>query len=189
LTKSATIYGADSEEFVPCSSTVLQFALVAECYNSSYVYYSVDACTPPSLISSSSLSASPSASASSTPSPSVTSKPRKSNTGAIAGGVVGGVCGLALIATAIFLLLRRKKKPGQQPPEVPSEERREADGSARVELAHNDPKQEMDSKNIAPQELGDKKSVELPPVELPGDEVAKHDQQISDSQLTFSEKH
>lgn len=43
-----------------------------------------------------------------------TSTPRvgaaKSNTGAIAGGVVGGVIGLALIALIAFLLYRRKKK-------------------------------------------------------------------------------
>ncbi|KAF5845303.1 hypothetical protein GGP41_002869 [Bipolaris sorokiniana] len=47
LTLSATIYGADAEEFVPCSSTALQFAQIAACYNASWVYYSVDMCTPP----------------------------------------------------------------------------------------------------------------------------------------------
>ena len=189
LTRLATIYGADSEEFVPCSSTVLQFAKIAECYNSSFVYYSVDACTPPDQISSSSLSATPSSSPSSTPSPSAVGKPRKSNTGAIAGGVVGGVAGLALIAAAIFLLLRRKRKQRQQPPEAPSDERREAGGSALTELPHEDRKQEMDSKNSAPQELGNKPSVEVPPVELPGTDVVQHPQYIPDSQLTVSEKH
>jgi len=189
---SATIYGADSEEFVPCSSTVLQFTSIGDCHNSSFVYYSIDACTPPSEISSSSRSATPSAtpstSPSSTPSPSVASKPRKSNTGVIAGGVVGGVCGLALIAAAVFLLLRRTKKPGQ-PPEAPVDERREVDGrSAMAEMPHQGPKHEMDSKNIAPQELGDKKSVDLPPVELPGDDATRHSQHIIDSQLTASEK-
>ncbi|KAI4955595.1 hypothetical protein J4E91_001456 [Alternaria rosae] len=134
-------------------------------------------------------SASPSTSPSSTPSPSVASKPRKSNTGAIAGGVVGGVCGLALIAAAVLLLLRRKKK-AEQPPEISADERGEVDGrGAFAEMPHQDPKQEMDSKNIAPQELGDKKSVDLPPVELPGDDAARHSQHIPDSQLTGSEKH
>lgn len=193
MTILATIYGADSEEFVPCSSTILQFTSIGDCHNSSFVYYSIDACTPPSQISSSSRSATPSASPStspsSTPSPSVASKPRKSNTGAIAGGVVGGVCGLALIAAAVLLLLRRKKK-AEQPPEVSANERGEVDGrGAFAEMPHQDPKQEMDSKNIAPQELGDKKSVDLPPVELPGDDAARHSQHIPDSQLTGSEKH
>ncbi|KAG9192678.1 hypothetical protein G6011_11412 [Alternaria panax] len=186
---SATIYGADSEEFVPCSSTVLQFVRVALCYNSSFVYYSIDTCTPPDQISSSSLSATPSSSPSSTPSPSTVSKPKKNNTGAIAGGVVGGVCGLALIVAAILLLRRRKKRHNQQPPEVPSAEPREAGGSALTEMAHEDPKQEMDSKNIAPQEIGNRPSVEIPPAELPGDNFAQHPQYITDSQLTVSEKH
>ncbi|OAG24757.1 hypothetical protein CC77DRAFT_1017102 [Alternaria alternata] len=184
---SATIYGADSEEFVPCSSTVLQFDQIAECYNSSFVYYSVDACTPPDQISSSSLIATSSSSPSSTPSSSAVSGPKKNNTGAIAGGVVGGVCGLALIAVAIFLLLRRKKKRDQVP-EIPSDERREVGGSAITELPHEDRKQEMDSKNIAPQEIGAKPSVEIPPAELPGDDVAQDSQYIPDSQLTIGEK-
>ncbi|CAN9101443.1 unnamed protein product [Alternaria alternata] len=176
-----------AEEFVPCSSTVLQFAQIAECYNSSFVYYSVDACTPPDQISSSSLIATSSSSPSSTPSSSAVSGPKKNNTGAIAGGVVGGVCGLALIAVAIFLLLRRKKKRDQVP-EIPSDERREVGGSAITELPHEDRKQEMDSKNIAPQEIGAKPSVEIPPAELPGDDVAQDSQYIPDSQLTIGEK-
>ncbi|KAL1799937.1 hypothetical protein ACET3X_000279 [Alternaria dauci] len=180
---SATIYGADSEEFVPCSSTVLQFARIAECYNSSFVYYSVDTCTPPDQISSSPPSSSPS----STTSPNAVNRPKKNNTGAIAGGVVGGVCGLALIAAAIYLLLRHKKKHGQVP-EIPSDERGEVGGSAITEMPHEDSKQEMDSKNIAPQELGNKPSVELPPAELPGDDVAQHSPYIPDSQLTIGEK-
>lgn len=185
MERLATIYGANSEEFVPCSSTVLQFAQIAECYNSSFVYYSIDVCIPPDRISSSSLSVTPSSS----PSSGEASKLRKHNTGAIAGGVVGGVCGLALIAAAVFLLLRRKRKPYQQPPEVLSDERREAGGSAITEMPHEDPKQEMDSENIAPQELGNKPSVEIQPAELPGNDVAQHPQYIPDSQLTVSEKH
>lgn len=69
------------------------------------------------------------------------------------------------------------------------DERREVDGrSAMAEMPHQGPKHEMDSKNIAPQELGDKKSVDLPPVELPGDDATRHSQHIIDSQLTASEK-
>ena len=45
-----------------------------------------------------------------------------------------------------------------------------------------------DSKNIAPQEIGAKPSVEIPPAELPGDDVAQDSQYIPDSQLTIGEK-
>jgi LPXTG-motif cell wall-anchored protein len=48
------------------------------------------------------------------PSPSSSGTPQKeSHTGAIAGGVVGGVAGLALIGVAAFLLFRRRKKAQQ----------------------------------------------------------------------------
>ncbi|KAF5009592.1 hypothetical protein FDECE_4196 [Fusarium decemcellulare] len=50
----------------------------------------------------------------------------KTNTGAIAGGVVGGVAGLALVSLGIFYLFRRQKKkytagspPAYQPPGAP----------------------------------------------------------------------
>lgn len=45
----------------------------------------------------------------------VTPPGKKSNTGAIAGGVVGGVAALALAAGLIFFLLRKRK--GNQPPQ------------------------------------------------------------------------
>jgi hypothetical protein len=102
---------------------------------------------------------------------------------------VGGVGGLALISVAVFLLLRRKRKQNQPPREVPSDEPREAGGGALTELPHEDSKQEMDSKNIAPQELGNKPSVEVPPAELPGHDFVQHPQYIPGSQLTASEKH
>jgi hypothetical protein len=47
-----------------------------------------------------------------TSAPSAVSKPL--NTGAIAGGVVGGVAGLVLIAGLVFLCLRRRKKQAEQ---------------------------------------------------------------------------
>lgn len=40
----------------------------------------------------------------------------KSSTGAIAGGVVGGVIALAAIAAGVFLVMRRRKRRGQIPP-------------------------------------------------------------------------
>ncbi|KAB5545581.1 hypothetical protein GE09DRAFT_212947 [Coniochaeta sp. 2T2.1] len=52
-----------------------------------------------------------------TPSPSPVPPPaKKSNTGAIVGGVVGGVAAIAIIGLAAFFLLRRKKKPSAATP-------------------------------------------------------------------------
>ncbi|CAK7208700.1 hypothetical protein SBRCBS47491_000180 [Sporothrix bragantina] len=51
------------------------------------------------------------------PTPTPTPAPKKStNTGAIAGGVVGGVAGLALIGAAIFFILRHQRKNSAMTP-------------------------------------------------------------------------
>ncbi|CAK7216023.1 hypothetical protein SCUCBS95973_002664 [Sporothrix curviconia] len=53
---------------------------------------------------------------SSTPTPTPAPAKKSSNTGAIAGGVVGGVAGLALIGLAIFFILRRQRKNSAMTP-------------------------------------------------------------------------
>ena len=102
-----TIYANDTIAGEPCSAVVLQFASIATCYNSSWVYYSIDACIPPSSSSS----------ASSSPTSSSTPQNHHSNhTGAIVGGVVGGIAGVAiLVGIAIFLFVRRRRQQRQQP--------------------------------------------------------------------------
>lgn len=168
---------------MPCSSTALQFAQIATCYNASWVYYSVDACTPPQ---SSSISRDPTR-ATSTPSTSssAANTPHKSHTGAIVGGVVGGVGGLALIGLALFFVHRRrrsKKKALEQPPAVPQPP--EAPGNNINELPPQDVKPEIYTQEAKPQEIGRNSMFiprEQPPAELEGDnapvsqEQEKHD--------------
>ena len=105
-----TIYANDTIAEEPCSAVVLQFANIATCYNSSWVYYSIDECTPPSSSSS----------ASSSPTSSSTPQSHHSNhTGAIVGGVVAGVAGVAiLVGIAIFFFVRRRRWQRQQPHEL-----------------------------------------------------------------------
>ncbi|KAI2483222.1 hypothetical protein Ptr902_05539 [Pyrenophora tritici-repentis] len=167
---SATIYGTDAEEFVPCSSTALQFAQLATCYNSSWVYYSIDACTPPQ---SSSISGNPTRPTSNpSTSSSTANTPSKNHTGAIVGGVVGGVGGLALTGLALFFVhrhRRNKKKALEQPPTVPQPP--EAPGNNINELPPQDIKPEIYTAEAKPQEMG-RNSVfvprEEPPAELEG---------------------
>ena len=102
-----TIYANNTIADEPCSAVVLQFANIATCYNSSWVYYSIDACIPPSSSSS----------ASSSPTSSSTPQSHHSNhTGAIVGGVIGGVAGVAiLVGIAILFFVRRRRQQRQQP--------------------------------------------------------------------------
>jgi hypothetical protein len=92
-----TIYKKDTTED-PCSGQA-DFAAPLECYKSDYVYYSIDFCDPGAVHSS-------------VPTPSSTPSPQN-NTAAIAGGVVGGVLGLGLIAGVAFWMWR-KKRGGQR---------------------------------------------------------------------------
>ncbi|KAH8697275.1 hypothetical protein BGW36DRAFT_378354 [Talaromyces proteolyticus] len=103
-----TIYGNDSDVSSPCSSTTLQLAQIATCYNSSWVYFSIDNCQAPV---SSTVGASSTATAPATSSTNSSSGGSSTNVGAIVGGVVGGVVGLGLIALAgWFLWLRQRPR-------------------------------------------------------------------------------
>jgi hypothetical protein len=119
-----TIYEKDTTSD-PCSGAAI-VAEQAQCYGTSYVYYSIDECETPSGSSSASgtktsatSGASSTSSSSSSPATTtVTATPsstptssNKSNTGAIAGGIVGGVLVIALIAFGLFFYMRGKKKP------------------------------------------------------------------------------
>ncbi|KAF2193767.1 hypothetical protein K469DRAFT_728851 [Zopfia rhizophila CBS 207.26] len=94
----------------------------------------------------------------STPAPSSTNEPEKKsmNAGAIAGGVVGGVIVLAVLAGGSFVLWRRRRAKANAPSELPD-----------------------DQVSKPPEELGDeKKTFELQgvnqePVELPGADPAE----------------
>ncbi|KAN0085126.1 hypothetical protein V8E54_001593 [Elaphomyces granulatus] len=108
---AVTIYGNDTIATEPCSATVLQFANVAQCYNASWVYYSIDGCSIPS-----SESASPNSS-------------NTVNSGAIAGGVIGAVAGIAIIAGIFwYFYISRSGRKGENleapvPPPPPTFEK------------------------------------------------------------------
>ncbi|KAK7189027.1 hypothetical protein DPSP01_004135 [Paraphaeosphaeria sporulosa] len=143
---AVTLYGPNDDSGQACSSPVKIVGELAACYNSSWIYYSVDNCFKPNSVSSSALvlptvAASPSStlsSSSSTSSPSPTSSassskstttppPTKntdtSHTPAIIGAIIGSVaiCA-ALIALLVFCLHQRKSQPGKPLPHPPSYE-------------------------------------------------------------------
>ncbi|KAF2681599.1 hypothetical protein K458DRAFT_309108 [Lentithecium fluviatile CBS 122367] len=167
---SVTIYGKDSDPESPCSSTVLEFASLARCYNTSWVYYSIDACTPPDQLpssSSASSSSKPSSSNATTPTSSPSPEPqRKSRTGAIVGGVVGGVSGIALVAGLVFFSVRRNRRLRQDQRTA----QQEVAGTPLTELPPKDEKYEIYTHKDEPHEMG-RNSVYAPPAELQGDGI------------------
>lgn len=84
-------YGSDFNSYI-CSSKVVEIAQVSRCYNTSWVYYSIDGCIEPDE----------------TPTI-VTGNGQNSSTGAIVGGVVGGVVALASVIGAILYSRRSRK--------------------------------------------------------------------------------
>ncbi|KAF2103610.1 hypothetical protein NA57DRAFT_53125 [Rhizodiscina lignyota] len=117
---TVTIYGKDATPD-SCSSTSLQFAEIAMCYNASWVYYSIDACLRPgtaayssALSASSAASTSSAAAATSSSSSSTSHSSHSSPIGPIVGGVVGGVLVGMLVLGGGFFLLRRRRTQKQQ---------------------------------------------------------------------------
>lgn len=166
-----TIYVDDLSGDI-CSGP-LQVASIAQCYNATWAFYSIDMCDPagagntniPTLPSiavsstsspSSSLADSAVAANSASASASAASSGGESNTGAIVGGVVGGVVGLALIIGAtVFLTVRTLRKS-----------RAAEAGEVEVSEVHADsavPAQ----KPVVYEKMGN--VPDLPPVELPVD--------------------
>ncbi|KAF2467947.1 uncharacterized protein BDR25DRAFT_327148 [Lindgomyces ingoldianus] len=153
---AVTIYGHDDETNQPCSSPTKIVAELASCYNSSWVYYSIDGCDPPGQT--------PSAA------PTLSTTPQhknSSNIGAIVGGIVGGVVGIALVIIVIFLCYRQRKglvalqtpPPSYELPNGAVMELHQSEKKAHTELyAHE-----------AAVEMG-RNSTYIPPAELPAEE-------------------
>ncbi|KAI1745533.1 hypothetical protein F4680DRAFT_402493 [Xylaria scruposa] len=105
---TVTIYGNDPKDPI-CSAENLELAETTVCYNSSWVYFSVDECTPTS-------STSTSASTSTTSTATTTSTPDSAssgvNVGAVVGGTVSGVFVVAVIvgAALYFFWFRPKQQ-------------------------------------------------------------------------------
>ncbi|KAI4659377.1 uncharacterized protein J4E78_005804 [Alternaria triticimaculans] len=140
-----------------------------DCYNSTFVYYSIDFCDAAAI------GESPSATSTPTPTSTPSSTPPPSgssglSTGAIAGAAVGGGIGLGIIiGLAVFFIMRRRH----------SSRPREMSGS--TELTSVTP-YEVHAKHI--QELGpgavaykhEPVEIEQPPVELGGMELRRHEE-------------
>lgn len=101
---AATIYQANTDSDT-CSGYAV-IASVATCYNTSWIYYSIDECSRDAASTSATDS-------SSTATSSATSSSASGNVsgGAIAGAVVGSVCGLAIIgAVSAYIFWFRPKQ-------------------------------------------------------------------------------
>lgn len=181
---SVTLYANNTESGdnagKACSSETKIVAQLAECYNSTWIYYSIDGCDIPSRLPSSSLTLDTSpqptlagpATASRTNPPSV-NKPA-SNTGIIVGGIVGGVSVFAIIFFVALYYMRRRFHQKHDPP-IPPRFELSHEQSALAELAYAEkpPKTELYAHEPAT-EMG-RNSVYVPPVELPGDAVVGND--------------
>ncbi|KAH7086900.1 hypothetical protein FB567DRAFT_54884 [Paraphoma chrysanthemicola] len=119
---TVTIYADDYSGDI-CSSTAPQLEInLVDCYNSSYIYYSIDWCNSPR---------------SATPSPSSsTSSSAKVSTGAIVGGVVGGVVVLGILIGVGVYMWKRKIRNNDAPQEV--------GGTGIAELSYEPKPMEMD---------------------------------------------
>lgn len=141
---TVTLYGPNNEKGLSCSSPLKIVAELGKCYNSSWIYYSIDGClrpasstpiilpsaTPSSQSTLSTSTASTTTTSSSTPSTSsssATSTPPpdqpSSQTITIIGAIAGTIAICALfIGILLFWLHRRKTRPEPGPPKPPSYE-------------------------------------------------------------------
>lgn len=167
---AVTIYVNDPSTTI-CGG-LQQEVRLGECWNSTFVYYSIDMCDisaigqTPSSTPSPSSSASASASASVSPTAVPLSGP---SVGAIAGGVIGGVVALGLIAGLVAWFLIKKRRA------------RRTDGF----MEHNGPAEMYAGMRYERHEMSDgpvtykSHAVEVaqPPAELGGHELRQDEKQ------------
>lgn len=110
LTSAVTLYG-ENEGPLMCSSVTKIVGHLATCYDSSWVYYSIDGCLPPAS-SSNVPSTKPTATGSSaTGNANASAIPeREVHTGVIVGSTVAGVSCVILGLTGALIVLRRRRK-------------------------------------------------------------------------------
>ncbi|KAJ8113438.1 hypothetical protein OPT61_g4429 [Boeremia exigua] len=135
LTKEVTLYGENVGP-LSCSSPTKIVGHLATCYDSSWVYYSIDGCLPP-VASPAKASMKPTATGpSATKDASSTSEP-KTHTGVIVGSTVAGVsCVLLGVTGALLILRRRRKMQTTKPSHELSEDRALAESDAAAEKKH-----------------------------------------------------
>ncbi|KAF2626560.1 hypothetical protein BU25DRAFT_459262 [Macroventuria anomochaeta] len=136
---AVTLYGANAGP-LPCSSEMKIVGHLATCYDSSWVYYSIDGCLPPTSSSTRVTSMKPTATGpSATKSASATPEP-KVHTGVIVGSTVAGVSCVILGLAGMLLVLRRRRKLKSSKPSKPrhelSEDRALAESDAAAEKRH-----------------------------------------------------
>jgi len=189
-----TLYGANDNTNLPCSSPLKIVGKKAMCYNSSWVYYSVDNCVKPGsssiILPSTASSLSPvtftlatesSASASASQTNVAGSLEQPSRTGIIVGAIVGGVCIFAILFALALFCLRRRAKPAKPLPCPPSYELSqehaliEASQSAVVP-PNRTLQKEMWAHEVAV-EIG--RNSYAPPVELPAHDIGSDKKRMS----------
>lgn len=160
------MYGADSGP-LQCSSDLKIVADFATCYNSSWIYFSIDGCFSPSSSSIVLPTASESSKAS--------SAQKTSHTGIIVGGIVGGVSLFAVVFGVVLFCLRRRAKPLPPPPshELPNDRGLLEAYGARLAYPEKLARSEMWGQDAA-MEIG-RNSLYTPPAELPGDSIQQDD--------------
>jgi hypothetical protein len=136
LTCTVTLYG-DNEGALMCSSTTKIVGHLATCYDSSWVYYSIDGCLTPAS-SSATLSTKPTATGPSATRTASTALEPRVHTGIIVGSTVAGVSCviLGLIGALLVLRRRRKAQSTDRKHELPEDQARvESDAAAEKKQA------------------------------------------------------
>ena len=169
-----TIYGNDTGPQA-CSGEAV-FASLATCYNTSWVYYSIDSCSTPNT-------------ATNTSSPSSVQAHKPAPAGAIAGGIVGGVVVIAALAAIGYYvgIQRRKKAKHNERNKQVEDDKGDDEGSVEPhEMPTKENIQELpankhleDCHELGVFEEGTLRVLKSPskmaptsPVELPGNDVA-----------------
>ncbi|PSN75307.1 hypothetical protein BS50DRAFT_671492 [Corynespora cassiicola Philippines] len=171
-----TLYGPNTNELT-CSADIKIVAEKAACYNSSWVYYSIDNCLPPSSTTVKLPTLTPTnISPSDTPQNTDGTSPQpSSSTGVIVGGVVGGVSSLVIIGLVALLFVRRRRKHLQSAPPTPPPKYELSSEQAVYEARYRErARQEELWSADAVTEIG-RNSLYIPPAELAGDAVLGED--------------
>lgn len=185
---AATIYQNNTNSYT-CSGAAY-IAYISRCYNTSWAYYSIDQCTPVTSGSS------PSTSSTSASTSDTSSTDNGISGGAIAGAIVGSVCGLGIIAAVCVYLFwfrpKQKEKEKKEREDAESRAAAEVEAKKREEESKAGPKphelQQQPPELQSPERVtelpidgvfeapGDGGGVEVDndaqlPAELPGDQV------------------
>ena len=136
LTIKVTLYGENSGP-LSCSSATKIVGHLATCYDSSWMYYSIDGCLPPVSTSAKMWSVKPTATGPSATRLASGASETKVHTGVIVGCTVAGVsCFILGLAGVLLVLRRRRKLLSANPKHELSEDRALAESDAAAEKKH-----------------------------------------------------